>query len=310
MKIIGRVCQPAHVGARHGRRAGHTAYAEHVLRTKSAVQALKPADLEEVLELCSQDLAANVFVAARVLEGALASQPGALLGYRQGGRLESLCWSSANLVPVECTDEAISAFADKVRRSRRHCASVLGPAAQVEALWRLLGPAWGPARAVRGRQPLMSTFRRPSQLGLELDDRVRPARESEVDLVMPAAAHMFAGEIGYPPYSGSGHAYRASLLALIERRHTYVIVDGGEVVFKADLGSVALGCAQIQGVWLAPHLRGQGLAVPAMAAVVERVMEERAPWVTLYVNDFNASARATYARIGFEDVGTFSTVLL
>ena len=47
-----------------------------------------------------------------------------------------------------------------------------------------------------------------------------------------------------------------------------------------------------------------------MAAVVEQVMATRAKWVTLYVNDFNASARATYRHVGFEDVGTFSTVLL
>jgi uncharacterized protein len=63
-------------------------------------------------------------------------------------------------------------------------------------------------------------------------------------------------------------------------------------------------------VWLAPRLRGQGLAVSAMAAVVEQVMDARAPWVTLYVNDFNTSARATYAHVGFEDVGSFTTVLL
>ena len=82
------------------------------------------------------------------------------------------------------------------------------------------------------------------------------------------------------------------------------------MIFKADVGSVALGCAQIQGVWLAPRLRGHGLAVPLMAATVEQVMETRAGWVTLYVNDFNASARATYRHVGFEDVGAFSTILL
>ena len=156
----------------------------------------------------------------------------------------------------------------------------------------------------------MSTMTRPSDLGVELDPRVRPATADEVDLVMPAAAHMFTAEIGYPPYTGSGHAYRSALLALIDRQHTYVVIEDGEVIFKADVGSVALGCAQIQGVWLAPRLRGHGLAVPAMAAVVEQVMAARAPWVTLYVNDFNASARATYAHVGFEDVGTFTTVLL
>jgi predicted GNAT family acetyltransferase len=274
------------------------------------VRALTTADRDDALELCARDLPGNVFVAARVLEGVLASQPGTLLGYREGGRLEAMCWASANLVPVETDAATLPAFADRVRRWRRHCASILGPTEQVTELWRLLTPSWGPARAVRPRQPLMSTRRRPSELGVPLDERVRPATVDEVDLVLPAAAHMFTAEIGYPPYTGSGHAYRSSLLALIDRGHTYVVVEDGEVVFKADLGSVALGCAQIQGVWLAPHLRGRGLAVPAMAAVVEQVMATRASWVTLYVNDFNTSARATYDRVGFEDVGQFTTILL
>ena len=281
-----------------------------MLRTKSPVQALTTADRDDALELCSHDLAANVFVAARILEGVLSSQPGTLLGYREDGQLEAMCWASANLVPVEADATSIAAFAERVRRWRRHCASILGPSDQVNELWRILAPSWGPARALRPRQPLMSTMSRPSELGVELDPRVRPATADEVDLVMPAAAHMFTAEIGYPPNSGSGHAYRMSLLALIERQHTYVVIEDGEVLFKADVGSVALGCAQIQGVWLAPRLRGRGLAVPAMAAVVEQVMERRAPWVTLYVNDFNTSARATYASVGFEDVGSFTTVLL
>lgn len=281
-----------------------------MLRTRNPVHALSPSDRDDALQVCAQDLPANVFVAARLLEGVLTTQPGTLLGLRTEGMLRSVCWSSANLVPVETDVDSLGFFADRVRRWRRHCASILGPADQVSELWRQLGPTWGPARAVRSSQPLMSTMTRPSELGVELDERVRPAMLSEVDLVMPAAAQMFEGEIGYPPYTGSGAAYRQALQALIDRGHTFVVVEDGTVVFKADVGSVALGCAQLQGVWLHPELRGQGLAVPMMAAVVEQVMASRAKWVTLYVNDFNASARATYRHVGFEDVGTFSTVLL
>ena len=281
-----------------------------MLRTRNPVHALSPSDRDAALELCARDLPANVFVAARLLEGVLESQPGTVLGHKADGALHSMCWSSANLVPVEADEADLAFFADRVRRWRRHCASILGPAEQVAELWRLLHPAWGPARAVRPNQPLMSTMTRPSDLGVALDERVRPARLDEVDLVMPAAADMFEGEIGYPPYTGSGAAYRNALQALIDRGHTFVVVEDGAVVFKADVGSVALGCAQLQGVWLDPRLRGQGLAVPMMAAVVEQVMATRARWVTLYVNDFNTSARATYRHVGFEDVGTFSTVLL
>jgi len=281
-----------------------------VLRTRNPVHALSPSDRDAALEVCARNLPANVFVAARLLEGVLDTQPGSVLGNKADGVLQSLCWSSANLVPVEADEPTLAFYADRVRRWRRHCASILGPADQVAELWRLLGAAWGPARAVRPNQPLMSTMTRPSELGVPLDERVRPARIEEVDLVMPAAAHMFEGEIGYPPFTGSGAAYRNALQALIDRGHTFVVIEDGAVVFKADVGSVALGCAQLQGVWLDPRLRGQGLAAPMMASVVEQVMTTRARWVTLYVNDFNTSARSTYRHVGFEDVGTFATVLL
>jgi predicted GNAT family acetyltransferase len=121
---------------------------------------------------------------------------------------------------------------------------------------------------------------------------------------------MFTAEIGYPPYTGSPRNYRGSLASLIARGHTYVVVEDGEVVFKTDIGSLAVGCAQLQGVWLAPHLRGQGLAVPMLASVMEQVMAGQAPMVSLYVNDFNAAALATYASLGYATVGDFTTVLL
>ena len=58
---------------------------------------------------------------------------------------------------------------------------------------------------------------------------------------------------------------------------------------------------------LDPALRGRGLAAPAMAAVV-RLAQAMVPTVSLYVNDYNLPARATYARVGFQEVGAFATV--
>ena len=281
-----------------------------MLRTRSPVRPLSLAERDEALEVCARDLPRGVFVAARVLEGARTGSLSSVLGHRVDGVLTSLCWANANVVPVGTTDESRGAFADRVRRWRGRCASVFGPRDEVEGLWQHLSPHWGPARAVREHQPLLVAERLPSTLGVPLDPRVRPARVEEVDLVLPAAEHMFTAEIGYPPYRGSDRGYRTSLAALAVRGHTYVVVERGRVLFKTDIGSLALGCAQLQGVWLAPELRGRGLAVPMLASVVEQVMTGPAPLVTLYVNDFNAPARATYERLGFREVGDFSTVLL
>ncbi len=281
-----------------------------MLRTRSPVRPLSLADRDAALELCARDLPRSVFVAARIVEGARTGSLGSVLGHRTDGELTSLCWSSANIVPVATTEENQSLFSERVRRWRGRCASVFGPRDEVEGLWRSLEPAWGPARAVRVRQPLLVASDPPSALGVACDPRVRPARQDEVDLVLPAAEHMFTAEIGYPPYTGSGRGYRASLASLIARGHTFVVVEGGEVIFKTDIGSLALGAAQLQGVWLTPRLRGQGLAVPMLASVLEQVMAGPAPLVTLYVNDFNRAARSTYEHLGFREVGEFSTVLL
>jgi predicted GNAT family acetyltransferase len=280
-----------------------------VLRTRGSVRALTTADRDQALEVCARDARTNVFVAARILDGGLASSPGALLGYDEGSGLESICWASANLVPVGCDGPALAAFAAKMRRWRHHCSSVFGPSQMVLPIWEELRATWGQARSVRSHQPVLATAG-PLPSGVPIDPLVRPARFDEVDAVMPAAAAMFTEEIGYPPYQGSGHLYRQGIASLIRTGRTFVRVQDGEVTFKADVGSVAMGVAQVQGVWVAPRWRGQGLAVPAMAAVVEQVRAEIAPVVTLYVNDFNTPARATYARVGFSQIGSFATVLM
>jgi hypothetical protein len=46
-----------------------------------------------------------------------------------------------------------------------------------------------------------------------------------------------------------------------------------------------------------------------MAAVVDHALERVAPAVCLYVNDYNAPARAVYRKVGFEEYGTFMSVL-
>lgn len=286
-----------------------------MLRTSVPVRALGLGDSRCALEVCARDPVTNVFVAARVLEGGLAGGRGALFGYGHGvpggpAEFDGLCWAAANVVPVEVEPAMLPSFAERIAKRRSWASSVFGPADPVLRLWSLLEGGWGGAREVRDNQPVLTMRVRPPAIGVPVDPAVRVAQPDEADLVVPAAAAMFTEEIGYPPYRGSDRAYRLAVLDLIRRGRTLIRVEGGEVVFKADLGSVALGVAQVQGVWVHPQRRGQGMAVPAMAAVVEHTMTHIAPVVTLYVNDFNAPALATYRHVGFVQTGTFATVLL
>ena len=82
------------------------------------------------------------------------------------------------------------------------------------------------------------------------------------------------------------------------------------MLFKAEIGAVTRAACQVQGVWVAPALpRPRHRRPPGMAAVVEYAPHAIAPVVSLYVNDFNAPARAAYRRVGFREVGQYASVL-
>ncbi|HEY5032690.1 MAG TPA: GNAT family N-acetyltransferase [Actinomycetes bacterium] len=277
------------------------------LRT-AALRVLDARDRDEVAALLARDPVAHVFVTARVR--AAGFDPwrlgGELWGYVVDGRIESLCYAGANLVPVEATTEAVKAFAERARRQGRRCSSIVGPADEVLALWELLEPTWGPPRELRAVQPVMATGYDPL---VAADPLVRRVRLDELDTVMPACVAMFTEEVGVSPLVGDGGVYRSRVTELVASGRSFARIEGGEVVFKAEIGAVTSEACQVQGVWVNPRLRGQGLGAAGMAAVVNLCLEDVAPVVSLYVNDFNAAAIATYARVGFSRVGTFATVL-
>ncbi|MGB3829819.1 MAG: GNAT family N-acetyltransferase [Ornithinimicrobium sp.] len=280
-----------------------------MVRSVGAARALRAGDRDWALSVCARDPVLHVFVAARILEGGLANGRAAVFAHDRG-RTPALCWSAANVVPVEGNRAAIAALAERVSTRRKLASSLFGPAEQVQQMWSQLSASWGPAREIRLDQPVLTMKTLPSGRGSMLDPAVRLGRLEELDVVTPAAEAMFTEEIGYPPYRGSGSAYRSAVAGLLRANRTLIRTEDRRVVFKADLGSVALGVAQIQGVWVHPDYRGQGLAVPAMASVIEHTLRHVAPTVTLYVNDYNAAALATYRRVGMRQTGSFSTILL
>ncbi|MCZ7416230.1 MULTISPECIES: GNAT family N-acetyltransferase [unclassified Streptomyces] len=278
--------------------------------TTTSTRPLAPDDLDEALAVLDREPVANAFVAARVRASGLDPWRlgGEMWGWYAGGRLISLCYAGANLVPVCAGPEAVAAFAERARRQGRRCSSLVGPAEPTAALWARLEPHWGPAREVRPRQPLMVT--RVPAPDVAPDPLVRRVRKEELDAVMPASVAMFTEEVGVSPLAGDGGlVYQARVAELVGAGRAFARFEDGRVVFKAEIGAVTPHACQIQGVWVHPERRGQGLSVTGMAAVLRFALAEFAPVVSLYVNDFNAPARAAYRRVGFREVGSFMSVL-
>ncbi|MFF9588225.1 GNAT family N-acetyltransferase [Streptomyces sp. NPDC014646] len=278
--------------------------------TQTTTRVLEPSDLGAALAVLESDPVANAFVTARVRIAGLDPWRlgGEMWGWYADGRLRSLCYSGANLVPICAGPEAVRAFADRARRAGRRCSSIVGPAEPTARLWQLLEPGWGPAREVRAHQPLMVT-ESPSA-DIAPDPLVRRIRKDEMDVLMPACVAMFTEEVGVSPLAGDGGLlYQARVAELIGAGRSFARIEDGRVVFKAEIGAATPQACQIQGVWVAPEHRGRGLSETGMAAVLRYALADVAPVVSLYVNDFNTPARRAYARVGFRETGAFMSVL-
>lgn len=282
-----------------------------MLRTPTA-RVLDEADEPAVHRLLGTDPVAACVLAGRVEASGTApvSLGAPLWGFGVGRELDAVCLAGANLIPFALPGAeraAAAAFADRARRAGRRCSTIVGPGASVDPLWELLAPYWGPCRDHRPRQPLMAIDGPPA---VAPEPRVRPVRTSEVPALLPAAIAMFTEEVGVSPLRVDGGAgYRARVTELVRAGQSLAWFEDGEVVFKAEIGAVSRAACQVQGVWVAPAHRGRGIGAAGTAAVVEYARAAIAPVVSLYVNDFNAPARAAYRRVGFREVGRYASVL-
>jgi len=261
----------------------------------------------EVCRVLDEDPVGSCMVASRVAEHGI--EPSAIGGelWTRQRPTESLCYAGANLIPLRGGTDDMYAFADKAMSTARRCSSLVGRAEMVLPMWQRLEHAWGAARDVRDHQPLMALSTPPVCAS---DPAVRQVRADELDAYLVAAIDMFIGEVGIDPRIGDGgRGYRRRVAGLIAAVRAWARFERGRVVFKAEVGSQSPSVGQIQGVWVHPDWRGHGIGTAGTATLASAVVRSGRT-ASLYVNSFNTVARATYARIGFTQVGTFATILL
>lgn len=276
----------------------------------SGLRPLVAADLDAAMSLLASDAVNNLFLLSRfAMHGLHPLRLGCeVLGLFDAGALVALVHNGSNVVPVGVDERTAPMFAKRMG-ARTRGTSIMGRAEAVRPLWEALcqvSPSWRTTREIRANQPMLL---RHGPMQVEPDPRVQVIRHTDREAYFRAAVAMYTEEVGVSPIESS-RSYQRYVNQLIELGRAFGIVDGpgGEVVFKADIGSTFGPMCQIQGVWLSPELRGQGLSAPAMAGA-SLLIGQKFREQTLYVNDFNTRARRLYDRLGFNQVSTYATVL-
>jgi len=260
--------------------------------------------------LClGRDPVVNVFVDHRIRSTRLERRllGGEVWGYFQGDDLLSLCHVGANLVLVNADEDAALAFAQTTLDRRPHLATMVGPREAIETFWGAVQHDWWTPHDLRWDQPHLEIKSGPL---VEADAKVQRTTADQLDVLYPACVAMYREEVGTSPEIDGGRTlYRQRVAGLIERGWSFSRVEAGQVLFKAEVACASPYAAQIQGVYVAPEFRNQGLATAGIAAVINEIHTGIAPVASLYLNAHNVPARTAYEKAGFRQTATFSTLM-
>lgn len=280
-----------------------------MLSTRHGVRVLGTSDLADFLRLCARDPVVNAFADYRARTTHLEPRwlGGEVWGRYADGELVAACHVGANLVPVQASEDDARVLAERALARGRTVSTLVGPQPAVRAFWDAVSPSWGRPRESRWDQPHLEISRLPL---VAADPQVRRTTMDDLDVLYPACVAMYTEEVGVSPeQGGGGDLYRTRVSQLVSRGWSFARFDEGRLVFKAEVACATPYAAQVQGVWVPPDRRGEGLAAAGMAAVVQLVRRDVAPVVSLYVNEFNRAARASYQRVGFTQTSTFATIM-
>lgn len=250
---------------------------------------------DEILRFCAEDPVERVF-----LEDVARRGLGRFVGHWEDEELRALCHIGVNVVPSGVGCEV---FARDVARSAPKM--VIGEQRAVTELWDAAGPSLPRPREDRPGQPVFQIRAAPEPGGTGL----RPAEIGDLDLLQPACAAAHELEIGVDPMRRDPEGFRWRTRSQIEDGRSWLWVEDGVILFKAEASAWTPEAVQLQQVWVDPTARRHGYGARGMRDLC-RLLLERVPAVCLFVRADNAPAIRLYEAIGMEHVLDYRSILL
>ena len=252
------------------------------------------ATLDEILAYCAEDPIERVF-----LEDIARRRLGRFSALAEDGRLVALCHVGANVVP---SGTGCGAFAAAAARGRPRM--IIGEQGAVDALWSEAASLMPVPRDDRPGQPVYVIDDAPPPG----DTGIRRATLADLDLLVPACAAAHAEEIGIDPMRRDPEGFRWRTKLQIDEGRSWLWVEGGTILFKAEASAWTPSAVQLQQVWVDPQARNRGYAQRGMRDLCRQLLE-RVPAVCLFVRPENDVAIHVYEAIGMRRITTYRSLV-
>jgi len=262
----------------------------------------------EVLEFLAQRPIHTVAMMGLIQDNGLENSlnRGTFYGCRDlNGRLEGVALVGHATLIETLSDRALAALAQVAQQ----CASthmIMGEKERVADFWGHYAAA--------GRHQRFACREWLFELSWPVEARepvqgLRRATPAELDLVAPVQAQLAFAESGINPLCVDPQGFRERCLRRIQQGRTWVIVEDGELIFKADVISRTREVNYLEGIWICEERRANGSGLRFMSELMRRLLEDTKS-ICLLVNETNKLAQSFYRKCGFHFRATYETIFL
>jgi GNAT superfamily N-acetyltransferase len=262
----------------------------------------------EVLQFLSQRPIHTVAMMSMIRDNGIVSplNRGTFYGCRDlNGQLEGVALVGHATLMETVSDRALAALAE-VARECPNTHMIMGEKERVADFWAHYSEA--------GRRERLACREWLFELTWPVEARkpvsgLRHATPSELDLVMPIQAQLAFAESGINPLEVDPEGFRKRCLRRIEQGRTWVVVEDGVLIFKADVISKTAEVVYLEGIWLREDCRNKNVGIRLMSELLRRLLKYTKS-ICLLVNETNKSAQGFYRKCGFHFRATYETIFL
>lgn len=273
-----------------------------------SVQALTDQDRGEILAFLALRPIHTVYLSSTIRDNGIESplNRGTFYGCRDSkGILHGVALiGHATLIESRCM-AATKAFA-RLTRESDSTHMIMGELSHVKEFWLNYSQDQSDSRLAC--RELLFEQRWPVPVHPPVAD-LRLATPADLDLIVPVHAAMAEAESGINPLHKDPEGFRARCARRIERGRVWVIIRDGRLVFKADVQCETDQVAYLEGLYVAPEDRNQGIGLRCLSQIGRELLQ-RVYSVSLLVNEKNSGAQALYRRAGYKLRSIYDTIFL
>jgi hypothetical protein len=265
-------------------------------------------DKAETLEFLSRRPAQNMIITGWIHDHGMESphNGGDFYGYRNPrGILEGVALIGRMTMFETRSEAAMKAFAEVARG----CASVkalMGVTEELEKFWNYYRAEEQTPRL--SCQEVLYECYRPTKAPVDTCG-LRRGTLQDLDQVVAAHAEMVMAETGINPLEVDPIGFRSRCARRITQGRVWVLIKDEELLFKADVVTETPDSAYMEGIWVTPACRNQGLGSRALGDLSNALLADKSS-LRWFVNAQNLSAQSFYEKSGCAVRARFGKIYL